>query len=117
MHFVAIVRRPYDTWRMRIVLGLLALAAAAFLPLRADALGVAGDSRTGDTEYVNEPELRVAQGNCMSLSDAIELVRRRTGGKVISAETKVQGGREVHHVKVLTKDGKVRTERVNGCRR
>ena len=53
----------------------------------------------------------------MSLSEAIESVRRKTGGRVVSAETKVQGGREVHHIKVLTKDGKVRTHKVNGRRR
>ena len=35
--FVAFVRRPYDTWRMRIVLTLSVLAAAALVPLRADA--------------------------------------------------------------------------------
>ena len=36
-----------------------------------------------------------------------ESVRSRTGGRVVSAETKIQGGREVHYIKVLTKDGKV----------
>ena len=61
--------------------------------------------------------LHVAQADGMSLSQAIESVRRRTGGKVVSVETKVQGGREVHHIKVLTKDGKVKTHRVNGRRR
>jgi uncharacterized membrane protein YkoI len=53
----------------------------------------------------------------MSLSDAIESVRSRTGGRVVSAETRVSNGREVHHIKVLTEDGKVRTHKVNGCRR
>jgi uncharacterized membrane protein YkoI len=53
----------------------------------------------------------------MSLSQAIESVRRSTGGKVVSAETRVQGGREVHYIKVLTKDGKVKTHKVNGRRR
>ena len=51
----------------------------------------------------------------MSLSEAIDSVRR--GGnveRVISAETKVSGGREVHHIKVLTKDGKVQTHKVQG---
>ena len=115
--FVAIVRRPYDTWRMRIALTLLALAAAAFLPLQADAFGGGVDLRAGQVEYLDDPVFQVAQGNCMSLSQATESIRRRTGGKVISAETKVQGGREVHHIKVLTKDGKVRTHKVNGCKR
>ena len=117
MRFVAIAGRPYDTWRMRIALTVLALGAAAFLPLRADAYGSGNDLRAGGVEHVGEAAFRVVKGNCMSLSEAIESVRRQTGGKVISAETRIQGGREVHHIKVLTKDGKVRTRRVSGCKR
>ena len=59
----------------------------------------------------------VAQSNGKSLSEAVEQVRRQTGGRILSAETKVEGGREVHHIKVLTKDGKVKTHRVQGRRR
>lgn len=92
---------------MRKALATMLLAAAAFLPLHADAFEPGDD--TGSP-------LVLAQGSCMSLSEAIESVRRRTGGKVLSAETRVQGDREVHHIKVL-KDGKVRTHKVNGCRR
>jgi len=65
-----------------------------------------------------EPVFRVAQNNGgKSLSQAIEQVRRQTGGQILSATTKVKGNREVHHVKVLTKDGKVRTVKVPGRRR
>lgn len=59
----------------------------------------------------------VAQNNGKSLSEAVEQVRRQTGGRILSAETKVSGGREVHHIKVLTKDGKVKTHKVPGRRR
>ena len=107
MGFVAIRLRPSHTWRMRIAPAIMLLAAAAFLPLQADAI---------ETRFEAGPRLVLAQGDCMSLSQAIESVRRRTGGQVLSAETRVQGGREVHHIKVL-KDGKVRTHKVNGCRR
>jgi uncharacterized membrane protein YkoI len=78
---------------------------------------VAISQRSYDTQYQVEPLLQVAQSNGVSLSEAIEQVRRRTGGRVVSAETKVQGGREVHHIKVLTDDGKVKTYKVNGPRR
>ena len=58
------------------------------------------------------------QRNCTTLSQAVEQVRRRGNvERVISAQTRVSGGREVHHIKVLTKDGKVRTHTVNGCKR
>ena len=51
----------------------------------------------------------------MSLNEAVESVRRRGDvERVLSAETKVEGGREVHHIKVMTKNGTVRTIRVNG---
>ena len=52
----------------------------------------------------------------MALAQATESVRRKTNGRVVGAETKIQGGREVHYIKVLTKDGKVKTHKVNGRR-
>ena len=64
------------------------------------------------------PDLRMAQGGCKSLGDAVEQIRGRTKGRIISAETRVnKSGREVHHIKVLTKDGKVKTHKVQGCKR
>lgn len=64
------------------------------------------------------PDLRTTQSNGgVSLSEAISQVRRQTGGQILSAETKVSGNREVHHIKVLTKDGKVKTVKVQGRRR
>ena len=68
---------------------------------------------------VSEPEappLVIAQGGCMSLSQAVESVRRRGDvQQVVSAETQVRGGREVHVIKVLTQDGRVMTHRIPGC--
>jgi len=61
--------------------------------------------------------LRVAQSGGKSLSEAVEQVRRQTNGRILSAETKVSGNREVHYIKVLTKDGKVKTVKVQGRRR
>jgi uncharacterized membrane protein YkoI len=52
-----------------------------------------------------------------SLSEAVEQVRRQTNGQILSAETRVSGNREVHHIKVLTKDGKVKTHKVQGRKR
>jgi len=93
------------------------LAAAALLPLRSDAFDLEQDLKALHPQYQGEADIRVAQDDGMSLSEAIESVRSRTGGRVVSAETKIQGGREVHYIKVLTKDGKVRTHKVNGRRR
>ncbi len=66
----------------------------------------------------DKPEYRVTQNNGgKSLSEAVEQVRRQTKGRVLSAETKLRGNREVHHIKVLTKDGKVKTHKVQGRKR
>lgn len=115
--FVAISLRSYDTWRMRWTLTLVLLTALALLPLRSEAFDIERALKEQHVQYPGEQSLGVAQGNCTTLSQAIEQVRRQTGGRVVSAETKVQGGREVHHIKVLTKDGTVKTRKVNGCRR
>lgn len=68
----------------------------------------------------DDPEgvvLRLAQNDDgKTLSQAVEQVRGQTGGRILSAETKVQGNREVHHIKVLTKDGKVKTHKIQGRR-
>lgn len=63
------------------------------------------------------PEGRVfiAQQHCTSLGEAVERVRRQYRGRIVSAETYVSGNREVHVIKVLTEDGKVKTVRVPGC--
>ena len=64
------------------------------------------------------PDFRIAQNGGKSLSEAVEQVRRKTEGRIISAETRVnKNGREVHHIKVLTKDGKVKTHKVQGRKR
>jgi len=49
-----------------------------------------------------------------SLNEAIEQVRRQYNGRIVSAETRIRGNREVHYIKVLTDDGKVKTVQVPG---
>jgi uncharacterized membrane protein YkoI len=67
--------------------------------------------------YFDLDDLRVVQkGGGKSLAEAIEQVRRQTDGRILGAETKIKGNREVHHVKVLTRDGKVKTVKVQGRR-
>lgn len=65
-----------------------------------------------------EPRVQITQSNGMTLSQAVDSVRRGGNVKqVLSARTKVSNGREVHHIKVLTKDGKVKTHTVQGRKR
>ncbi|MGH8194498.1 MAG: PepSY domain-containing protein [Woeseiaceae bacterium] len=56
----------------------------------------------------------VAQQDGPSLSEAVEMVRRQYNGRIVSAETQVNGNREIHVIKVLTEDGKVKTVRIPG---
>jgi uncharacterized membrane protein YkoI len=102
---------------MRFVLTILLLTGLQMLPARSDAFDLEQALKAQHVQYPGEQVLHVAQAGGMTLSEAIESVRRRTNGRVVSAETRVQGGREVHYIKVLTKDGKVKTHRVNGRRR
>jgi len=114
--FVAIVRTSYDTGCMRLVLTLLIFATAACLPGQAAAFDLERTLKEQHVQYQEEPAYRTTQSDGMTLAEATESVRSRTGGQILSAETRVQGGREVHHIKVL-KDGKVKTYKVNGRQR
>lgn len=44
----------------------------------------------------------------LSLEQAVKKARENTGGRVISAETREQDGRQFHNIRILTNDGKVR---------
>jgi len=99
-----------------LLLGLVLLLG----PVAGEAFGLEDALRQVQARAGNddEPGLGTTQNNGgKSLSEAIDEVRRETGGQILSAETKVSGGREVHHIKVLTKDGKVKTVKVQGRRR
>jgi hypothetical protein len=58
--------------------------------------------------------LTLAQSDGPTLDQAVEQVRREYNGRIVSAETKVRGNREIHYIKVLTEDGKVKTVTVPG---
>lgn len=58
-----------------------------------------GERDRGDQRYREAPR--------MSLSDAVRQAERRTGGQVLSAEPRDDGGRSVYRVKVLTPNGRV----------
>lgn len=114
--FVAIGILPYDTWRMRLTLLFLIFAGAALVSGTAGAFEIEEALKAQHAQNQAQIDYRSVQSDGVSLSEAVRSVRSRTGGQILSAETKVQGGREVHHIKVL-KDGKVKTHKVNGRRR
>jgi uncharacterized membrane protein YkoI len=48
----------------------------------------------------------------ISLDEAAQQAARQNNAKVLSARTVEEGGRRVHEIKLLTKDGVVKTVRV-----
>ena len=60
------------------------------------------------------PVNRLAQANGqISLNQAVAQVQRRTGGRVLSAETQSDNGSTVHVIRVLVDNQRVRTIRVD----
>jgi uncharacterized iron-regulated membrane protein len=64
------------------------------------------------------PPLLVAQrdtaGNGgISLDEAVSQARQQYKGQVLSAETTTINGRKVYHIKILTKDGRVKRTQVD----
>jgi uncharacterized membrane protein YkoI len=49
----------------------------------------------------------------VSLDQAVRMVRERSGGRVLRAETQRQNGRTVHRIRVLSDDGRVRNYSVD----
>jgi hypothetical protein len=98
---------------MRSLLTILLISIA----LTASGQGIAAQREASATERSAPPALSVMQSNGLTLSQAVEQVRRQYNGRIVSAETQVSGNRETHVIKVLTEDGKVKTVRVPGKRR
>jgi uncharacterized membrane protein YkoI len=59
-----------------------------------------------------EKKIYLAQAKAESLNSAVARIRQQTGGRVLSAETRNEGGVKVHYIRILTKQGKVKNYRV-----
>lgn len=98
-------------------LSLIALITAALLvPVAASAFDPEEALRQLHPQYqgAEQPDLRAAKDG-MSLDQAIESVRRRGDvDRILSAQTRRDGNREMHHIRYLTKDGKVKTAKIRG---
>lgn len=108
-----------DTKRPLPRLAATVLACMALVPLSATASPQGGiavlDAPVAIEGTAIGQDLQVMQGGGVSLNQAVEQVKRQCKDcRVVSAETKRQGNREVHHIKVLTQDNKVKTFRIQG---
>lgn len=62
-------------------------------------------------ERTPDPErwqLTQAARSGLSLNEAVDLVQRRTGGRVLAAQAAREQGREIYRIKILTQQGEVR---------
>ena len=95
--------------RLLVLLLLLFLSGAGPLSA-APAVGPA----TGVLQALAAPAAVVRRsGGEVSLEEAVEQVRKETGGRILSAETVKANGRRVHRIKVLTPDRRVRIVNVD----
>ncbi|HSM29347.1 MAG TPA: hypothetical protein VK854_01485 [Woeseiaceae bacterium] len=92
------------------------IAAVLLVPAAASAFDLEESLRELHAQHqqAQKADLRVAKDG-MTLDQAIESVRRRGDvDRILSAETRRDGGRETHYIRYLTKDGKVKTAKIRG---
>jgi len=82
-------------------LTLAAGSAAAAPAWHGDRLQLAGDITINDLMGSDDPRIK------KPLSEAVDDVRRETGGRILSAKTVRKGDLFVHRIKVLTPDKRV----------
>jgi uncharacterized membrane protein YkoI len=88
------------------VITLILCGVLASMPVAAQRFSADGMMRPG------EQRMHLAKAGGESLNSAVARIRKQTGGRVLSAETKNEGGVQVHLIRVLTRDGKVKRFRV-----
>ena len=87
------------------------------IALTASGKGIAAHIDAGVMQEATPSALEAMQTDGVTLSQAVEQVRRQYNGRIVKAETELNGNRETHVIKVVTEDGKVKTVRVAGKRR
>jgi hypothetical protein len=83
------------------------LALLLMMSTLASVAGARGFDGWGERYYL-------ARGPEYSLDEVVSGVRRRNEGRVLSADTVEQSGRQVHRVRVLNDRGRVRGLRFDG---
>lgn len=75
-------------------------------------LSVAGTVAAARLPVEKTPEVRVAPimlaANTVSLQQAAAKAKQSYGGKVVKAETRGRGGRQIHHIRLIN-NGRVKT--------
>ena len=69
-----------------------------------------------ENQEQSEDRTRSEQPRRETLNDSVKRVERDTGGRVLRAEPVRRDGKDVHRIKVMTDDGKVRVLREDSRR-
>lgn len=84
------------------------LAQRLLLPALLLGTGVAWAQSAPSDPPAQAPPAAREKGNRSTLPESVRRVERETGGEVLRAEPMQRDGREVHRMKVMTADGRVR---------
>lgn len=87
------------------------LLVAGFIAADAAALTRAAQSAPVSLADLSAAARTLKDG--VSLDEAVSMVRKRYGGRVINARTSNDNGRKVHVIKILSDEGRVREVRVD----
>ncbi len=88
------------------VIALMLCGVLASMPVAAQRYSIGG------RVPMDQQRLLLARAGGESLDGAVSRIRKQTGGRVLSAETRQEGDAQVHYIRVLTRDGKVKNIRV-----
>src|SRR5262245_42564593 len=97
-------------------LSLVAAGSVRALPAFASAMPARSQEAfsTGASFAPDEgPTARTMQRGGISLAQATAIAQSRYGGRVVRAETVMNGDRVVHEIRILGDDGRVRTVRID----
>ncbi len=56
--------------------------------------------------------IQFAQNNNQGLNRAVKSIKKKTGGRILSAKTVTKNGQQIYKIKVLLPSGKVQTFRI-----
>ena len=59
------------------------------------------------------PYIQLAQNNNQNLDEAVQSIKQKTGGRILSAKTVEKDGQRIYKIKVLLPSGKIQTFKVN----
>ena len=83
------------------------------LPILILIFGLTSLSTQANSRHDSFASFQISKNNGQSLDGAVRKIKKRTGGRILSAKTVTRKGRAFHKIKVLMPSGKVRVFKVD----